>query len=122
MEVIVERTGLGGERQKSGFFVPSSFPPETLYPIPPTPASMGVFPHSCLPTLEFPYTGALNLHKSLHLYSLVGVLVAGTLGVLVSSFTFNEFLKQNFFLLYYFLYIIYLSICLSICLFIVTTI
>jgi hypothetical protein len=83
-------------------------PPETLYPIPPYPAPMRVFPcpptYSCLPTFTFPYTGASSLHKtkglssnwcltspssatypvgtigSLHVYSLVGDLVPGSSG------------------------------------------
>ena len=48
-------------------------PPETPYPILPLPASMKVFPHppthSHLPTLAFPYIGALNLHRTKDLSS-----------------------------------------------------
>ena len=42
-------------------------PPETLYSIPPSPASIRVFPdlptHFCLPILAFPYTGASSLPR-----------------------------------------------------------
>ena len=83
------------------------FPSGNPLSIPSTPASMRVLSHlsthSCLPALAFSYTGALSLHRtkglsshwcltrwsfatnacnwthrSLHVYSLVGVLVPGT--------------------------------------------
>ena len=43
-------------------------PPETPYPIPPTPASMTVFSHplthSSFPILTFPYAGVASIHKA----------------------------------------------------------
>jgi hypothetical protein len=48
-------------------------PPESPYPIPCLPATMGVFPHPPihphLPALAFPYTGASSLHRTKGLFS-----------------------------------------------------
>jgi hypothetical protein len=48
-------------------------PPESPYPIPPAPGFMRVLPYppiqSCLPTLEFTYTGESVLHRTKDLSS-----------------------------------------------------
>jgi hypothetical protein len=72
----------------------SGYPPPKKNSLSFPPASMRVTPsHSYLPTLAFPYTGALSLHKtkglcyicswshgSPHVYSLVGGLLPGSSG------------------------------------------